>query len=629
VCHKGTVRTVLATVVVALAAGVTASAQMRPDWRKVGSSSVELALASAATGAVGQVWFSADGGRLFARTLAGRTYVTSDFETWSPATDALPASPEGRLQPAEPARLPEAGALAVMAAPDRAHIYAIGQHLFRSEDGGRSWTNLTQFRSASVVGSGQHSLAVSPLDTGQLVLANDYGVWRSMDGGLTWAGLNQFLPNLPVRRILATQGGTSGTRVAADGLGTLELPPGGAVWFPARDTQQTAEEALLAQYSRMTGAQITAIGAGGSTVYAGSADGRIWVSLDAGATFRASRSDVAGAVERFYVDPAEPRVALAALSGSGPRVLRTTSSGSLWDDLTGNLPDAPVHGIAADRVAGAVYAATGRGVFLARTDLENATQPAANWVSLGEGLPAADAWDVRLDPAGVQLYVAMDGYGLYATAAPHRLWNLRIVSTADFTARPAAPGALLSVIGGHVNTVRGGDLSYPVLSASERESQIQVPFEAVGPNVALSLETSAGRVTVGLPVQPTSPAIFVGSDGVPMLYDADSGLPLDARNAAHSNGRIQILATGLGKVRPDWPANLPAPRQNPPAVAASVRIYLDGSPLQVTRATLAPDFIGFYLIEAQLPPVANLGTSELYISAEGQESNRVQIVVEP
>ena len=82
-------------------------------------------------------------------------------------------------------------------------------------------------------------------------------------------------------------------------------------------------------------------------------------------------------------------------------------------------------------------------------------------------------------------------------------------------------------------------------------------------------------------------------------------------------------------MRPDWPTNLAAPHQNPPAVAASVRVYLDGSPLRVTRATLAPDFIGFYLIEAQLPMIANLGTSELFISADGQESNRVQVVMEP
>ena len=629
VCHRGTSRAGWLAALFLLAAAEGALAQMRPDWRKVGSSSVELALASAATGPVAQVWFSPDGRQLFARTNGGRTFVTGDFETWSPVTGTLATVPEGALQAVEPARLPEAGALAFVVATDRGHMYAIGQQLSRSEDGGHSWTNLTQSRSASVIGGGQHSLAVSPLDVNQLVLANDYGVWRSLDGGLTWAGLNQLLPNLETRRILATQGGTAGTRIIAEGLGTLELPPGSAVWFPASNSQLSAEEALLAQYSKLTGAPITATGAGGSTVYAGAGDGRIWVSLDGGATFRISRTETSGAVQRFYVDPAEPRVALAALSGSGPRVLRTTSSGALWDDLTGNLPDGPVHGITADRAAGAVYTATDRGVYLARTDLENATLPAANWVSLGDGLPAVAAWDVRLDPAGVQLYAAMDGYGVYATAAPHRLWNLRIVSTADFMARPAAPGALLSVIGGHVNTAQGGDLSYPVLSASDRESQIQVPFEAVGPSVALSLETKAGRVTLGLPVQPVAPAIFVGRDGQPMLYDADTGLPLDARNTAHSNGRIQILATGLGKVRPDWPTNIPAPHQNPPTVAASVKIYLDGAPLEVTRATLAPDFIGFYLIEAQLPPIANLGTSELYISADGQESNRVQIVVEP
>jgi uncharacterized protein (TIGR03437 family) len=156
-----------------------------------------------------------------------------------------------------------------------------------------------------------------------------------------------------------------------------------------------------------------------------------------------------------------------------------------------------------------------------------------------------------------------------------------------------------------------------------------VPFEAAGPNVALSLQTSAGPVTLGLPVREVSPAIIVGRDSTPLLLDADTGLPLDARNTAHSNGRIQILATGLGKVRPEWPTGLAAPAENPPVVAADVKVYLDGTPLQVTRATLAPNYIGFYLIEAQLPLIANLGTSELHLAAGGQESNRVQIVLGP
>ena len=120
-----------------------------------------------------------------------------------------------------------------------------------------------------------------------------------------------------------------------------------------------------------------------------------------------------------------------------------------------------------------------------------------NWIKLSDNLPAAAATDVRLDPAGVQLYVALNGYGVYATAAPHRLRSLRLVNAADFSTRAAAPGSLLSVIGGRVNSARGGNLDYPVLAAADDASQIQVPFDAVGPNVTLALVTGNGNVQTG------------------------------------------------------------------------------------------------------------------------------------
>lgn len=614
----------LPVLILALGGAVCAAGQARPDWRKVGSSAVELMLASPATGPVDRVWFSADGSQLFARTASGSTFVTIDFETWAAAAAAAP--PAAPLELAN-ARLPDPTARLMNSAADPSHVYALGRYLSRSEDGGRSWTSLTQYKSESVVGTGQHSLAVSPRDPNQLVLANDYGVWRSLDGGLSWAGLNQFLPNLSVRRILSTPSGTAGVRVETDNLGVLELPPGASVWFRAEGSATDAE--LRQSYSARLGVEVTAIGSAGDTVYAGAADGRIWVSFDRGATFQPSRFESSGAVERIFVDPSAPRVAVAALSGPGARVLRTTSSGNIWDDLSANLPDGPVHAVTAERASGAVYVATDRGVFWTQTDLESASLPIANWTNLTAGLPAAGATDVRLDPAGVQLYIALEGYGVYATAAPHRQRSLRIVSAADLSARPAAPGSLVSVVGGRVNAARGDGLDYPVLAVSDGESQLQVPFEAAGPNVALSLQTSAGPVTLGLPVREVSPAIIVGRDSTPLLLDADTGLPLDARNTAHSNGRIQILATGLGKVRPEWPTGLAAPAENPPVVAADVKVYLDGTPLQVTRATLAPNYIGFYLIEAQLPLIANLGTSELHLAAGGQESNRVQIVLGP
>ncbi len=81
-------------------------------------------------------------------------------------------------------------------------------------------------------------------------------------------------------------------------------------------------------------------------------------------------------------------------------------------------------------------------------------------------------------------------------------------------------------------------------------------------------------------------------------------------------------------MKPDWPAGLEAPLQNAPKVVAPVQAFLDGSPVEVTQATLAPGYIGFYLIEVQIPRIANSGAEELYVEAEGQASNRVRLYVQ-
>jgi len=616
----------------AVAFGQTAPETLRPDWRKIGSTSVDLQLASPATGAVDAVWFSPDGRTLYARTHTGRVFETVDFENW--VVSATPAPRTDNSVSIAVERLPAVNSILRSSPADTRRVYALGAHVFASEDGGRTWTNLTAYKDESVVGPGQRDLAVSPLDPNQLVVANDRGVWRSMDGGLSWSGLNRFLPNLSVRRILATPANGRGVEVEIDGVGGAELLPGSAgavyAWQPIEDPRSARDAETRRAYSGALGAQITAVAAAGDAVYAGSADGRIWVSPDRARTWTLSRATGSGPVEALVTDAQAPRVALAALSGAGAHVLRTTNmgAGGFWDDLTANLPDVPAHAIAAERSAGAVYVATDRGVYFAQEDLE-APGPASNWTLLSGNLPAARATAVELDAAGHQLYIALEGYGVYAAAAPHRARTLRVVNAADFSTRPAAPGSLVSVLGPPVRAARAGDLEFPILASSETGTQIQVPFEVKGPSVGLALDATAGRVSVGLAVQPTSPAIFVDRDGAPMLVDADSGLMLDAANTAHSNARIQVLATGLGRVKPDWPTGLAAPLDHPPMVSAAVRAYLDRAPVEVTRATLAPGYIGLYLIELQLPALVNSGPAELYLTADGQESNRVRVYLEP
>jgi uncharacterized protein (TIGR03437 family) len=128
-----------------------------------------------------------------------------------------------------------------------------------------------------------------------------------------------------------------------------------------------------------------------------------------------------------------------------------------------------------------------------------------------------------------------------------------------------------------------------------------------------------------LPVAAASPAVFLDRDGAPLLLDADRGVLLEPGAAARAGTRLQILATGLGRVLPQWPTGMPAPAENTPKVVAPVRVFVDRVPVEVTRATLAPGFVGFYLVEIVLPDTVNNGPAELYIEAAGQASGRVSI----
>ncbi len=608
-------------------------------WRHIGNSAIEMALPSAATGPVDRVWYSPDGLSLFAKTNSGRVFRTSDFEQWQLVTDSKATPPVG--DEAAAATTPEA-AFKVSRAGAGGRLYGIGQDVYRSDDAGLSWVNLTSYRGLCLLGPGLRAVAGSPADPDDVVVASETGVWRSLDGGLSWSGLNQFLPNLPAGRVMALPSGTRGVRLSLSGTGAareIEWAPGEkSAWKPMDASDVDRETNLKGALSQVLKRSVTAIASAKDYIYAGDSEGRLQVSPDAGASWGAAfKLGDQGKVEAIWVDANDPRVAVAVLgarnnmTAGSPKaayVLRTMNGGSFWDDITANLPEgAAAHGVAADRASGAIYVATDSGLFYTTTDLGSAGRPTV-WSSLSEHLPSLAATDVKLDTAGNQLFAVLDGYGVYTTIAPHRLRDARIVNAADYSARATAPGALLSVLGARVESARSEDVAAPVLDANDTASQIQVPFEAKGTTLSLALEVASGPLTFGVQLKSAAPAIFVDPDGTPLILDAQSGVLLDASKPAHASSRIQVLATGLGQVSPDWPTGLAAPLKDPPRVVAAVHAYLDGSPVEVTRATLAPGYVGFYLIEIQVPHIADTGPAELYLEAEGQQSNRVRIYVE-
>ena len=629
-------RSATATLLIATVLGVAAHAQapapsqIQPDWRRVGNSAIDLSLAGLATGSVDRVWYSA-AGSLLIHTSSGRVFETTDFESWRASAAAVPPEPSTRTPPVN---LPEPGA---RVRPALKSVYSFAKFAYRSDSGGAAWDNLTAFRGQSMVGD-LNDMAVSPSNDDEIAVASSAGVFRSMDGGKSWSGLNQSLPNLPVARLMSLPAGDQGVRVALSDASAVTWEPGQKIaWDPAGNGDIVKENQQRQMYSSQRATRVTAIAAAGDYIYTGMIDGRISVSSDGGATWQPTFAfSEAGDVARFWVDPNDSRVALAVLgarlhdngSGTPPvHVVYTQNGGRFWDDLTANLPDAAAHGIARDRATGAIYAATDAGVFMTYADLQT-VGVTPKWTPVG-GLAAGPVMDVKLDGQGNQLWAAVEGFGVFRALAPHRALDPRVVNTANLLVQAAAPGSLVSVLGARVEAAHAGDLSVPVLSATEAESQLQIPFEINGSSVALAVDGSNGHVTLPpVPLSAAAPAIFVDADGSPALLDADSGVMLDAMNPAHSRGRIQIFATGLGRVNPNWPTGIPGPLENPPQVAAPVHAYLDGQPLEVTRAVLAP-YIGFYLVEINVPTIVNYGPAELYLEVSGQSSNRVRVYIQP
>jgi len=633
--NKATLHPALSMALVGLALAASAPAQA-PDWRRVGNAAVDLELAGLATGPVDRAWYS-PGDRLSIRTSSGKVFEINDLDRWTPAPadTVVPPAPQGWST-----SLPEDGAQVRNPAGPSPRVYAFGRFVYRSDNSGKNWDNLTAFRGQSIVGEGLRDLAVSPANEDEIVVAGSAGVFRSVDGGRSWSSLNESLANLPPARIRGLPEGTQGTQIELPGAMVVEWQPGERLaWRPAPNVAAASELALRQVWSETRGAPVTAVSIVQTYVYTGMADGRIIVSADSGVNWQPeTRSNQgSGAVTAFWVNPADPRIALAVLASSPhgaeaipPRVLHTIDGGRSWVDISANLPDVTVRGVTADPSGNAVYVATDQGVFFARTDLNVLSVALASWAALA-GLPPVTATDVKLDSGAIQLWVAVEGYGMFQAMAPHRAGDPRLITSAGLIARVAAPGTVFSIEGARVNSANAGGLSVPVLAATDTESQIQIPFEVRGDSLALAIDGPTGaRVLSSVPLLSTAPAIQLDPrDGAPLLLDADNGVLLDAMHPAHSHARVQILSTGLGSVQPAWPTGLPAPADTPHNVVAPVRALLDRAPVSVTRAILAPNYVGMYLVEIEIPNIVNYGPAELYIEVDGQPSNRVRVYIEP
>jgi photosystem II stability/assembly factor-like uncharacterized protein len=151
-----------------------------------------------------------------------------------------------------------------------------------------------------------------------------------------------------------------------------------------------------------------------NVVYVGTDDGNVWATLDGGTNWTNISTTLPGRwVTRVAIDPYDAMVAYVTLSGYRydeylPHVFRTTDAGTSWQDISSNLPEAPVNDLIVDpNITGRLYVGTDVGVFY--TD-----SLGVSWNYLGQNLPNAPITDLVLHNPTRTLIAATYGRSMYS-----------------------------------------------------------------------------------------------------------------------------------------------------------------------------------------------------------------------
>jgi photosystem II stability/assembly factor-like uncharacterized protein len=148
-------------------------------------------------------------------------------------------------------------------------------------------------------------------------------------------------------------------------------------------------------------------------VYVGTDDANVWVTWNLGATWDNISSGLPNRwVTRVAVDPYDPSIAYVTQSGYKsdsylPHIHRTTNYGLIWDDISGNLPQAPVSDVIIDPdLDSTLYVGTDVGVYVT----SNLGQ---TWAPLGTGLSVPVIHDLAFHQGTRSLVAGTHGRSMF------------------------------------------------------------------------------------------------------------------------------------------------------------------------------------------------------------------------
>jgi uncharacterized protein (TIGR03437 family) len=222
---------------------------------------------------------------------------------------------------------------------------------------------------------------------------------------------------------------------------------------------------------------------------------------------------------------------------------------------------------------------------------------------------------------------------------------------------PLAPGGIISVFGASLatattaatrlplDTVLGnaslniGGRDAPLFYSSNGQINAQLPFDLEPnsrPSVLLKTRRQgATQDTYAVPetitVATVQPTIFTTNQqgtGQGAILDKNNKL-VDASAPAQAGDAVQVFCTGLGATQPAVASGAPAPATPPLAqVTVPVTATVGGKPAAVQFAGLAPNFVGLYQVNVQIPEGVAAGSAvPLVLYQNGIASNTVTLAL--
>jgi len=309
----------------------------------------------------------------------------------------------------------------------------------RTSNSGASWAQPSGF-----VSSDRYNwcapFAMDPVNH-NLLLAGSHRVYKSTDNGVSYAPISGDLTR-----------NLSSMLSYASTLSTLEIAPSNS-----------------------------------SVYYAGTTDGKVWRSQNAGGAW----TDITAGlpvrwVTRVTADPSNAAIVYVTLSGFSldeyaAHVYRSVDSGGTWTVIDGNLPDIPANDILVDPTdTNRLYLANDVGVYTSR-DL------GGTWYPLGTGMPPVPVADLTLHNASRTLVAATHG---------RSQWTLDLHDL-PVAVEPPSPPAQLALSAPAPNPSRG-DVRLELELSQAGRARAEV-FDQMGRRVTRLFDRAlaAGRHPIG------------------------------------------------------------------------------------------------------------------------------------